>query len=70
MLLNTGENKFNREINFLEIVKKLRKLDIILKSSLITKKIQHEIENDEKNYIDLDSPLEDISQIKTGNKNN
>lgn len=70
MLLNTGENKFNREINFLEIVKKLRKLDIILKSSLITKKIQHEIENDEKNYIDLDSPLEDLSQIKTGNKNN
>ena len=70
MLLNTGENKFNREINFLEIVKKLRKLDIILKSSLITKKIQHEIENDEKNYIDLDSPIEDISQIKTGNKNN
>jgi hypothetical protein len=37
--MNIGGKKFNEEINFLEIVKKLRKLDIILKSSLISKKI-------------------------------
>lgn len=56
--MNDGEKKFNDEINFLEIVRKLRKLDIILKSSLISNKIKVEIENDEKNFIDLDSPLE------------
>ena len=53
-----GEKKFNDEINFLEIVKKLRKLDILLKSRLISNEIKVEIENDEKNFIDLDSPLE------------
>ena len=56
--MEIGQQKFNEEINFLEIVKKLRKLDIILKSSLISKKIQHEIDNDEKNFIDLDTPDE------------
>jgi len=56
--MNDGEKKFNDEINFLEIVKKLRKLDILLKSSLISNEIKVEIENDEKNFIDLDSPLE------------
>ena len=61
MIMNIGEQKFNEEINFLEIVKKLRKLDIILKSNLISKKIQHEIDNDVKNYIELEWP-----QIKNG----
>lgn len=40
----------------MEIVKKLRKLDILLKSSLISKKLKVEIDNNEANYIDLDSP--------------
>jgi hypothetical protein len=41
MIFKIGEEKFNNEINFLEIVKKLRKLDIILKSKLITNKIKN-----------------------------
>lgn len=40
----------------MEIIKKLRKLDIILKSKLITKELKDEIDNNEANYIDLDSP--------------
>ena len=47
----------------MEIVKKLRKLDIFLKSKLITKTIKKQIENDEANYIDLDSPHENIPLI-------
>jgi len=45
------------------MVKKLRKLDIILKSKLISDKLKKQIEVDEANYIDLDTPEESLSLI-------
>ena len=41
-----------------------------MKSSLITESLKNKIDNDEANYIDLDSPQESLPQIlKSQNKN-
>ena len=47
------------ELNIVKIIKNLKDIKILMKYSLLTKELKHQIRHSEKYLIDLDADVED-----------
>lgn len=67
-IYNETGDKIETELNIIKIIKNLKDIKILMKYSLLTKELKHQIRHSEKYLIDLDAEIEeepDESDIET-----
>ena len=62
-MYNDGVYKIEKDLNLVRLIKMIKRINILMKNSLMTQKIDFEIAHQPENCIDLEDNLDDVISL-------